>query len=177
MAEVIQAFRDDAYSLRADAFYGAITSLPAAGGNSINLAGGADLVEKINLAGAKIIRALHGKGQKVSSTSQFIILCAPEKLGVVKAALTLQSDVAQQTAPGRQSVNFRCKPISSVRVPAAGDGSGIYVILPKGKLKGGYRMDLTIFADFDINRYATNLAGFQRYGVIAGEAKQVVRIP
>ena len=177
IAEVIQAFRDDAYSLRADAFYGAITGLPASGGSSINLTGGADLVEKINLACAKIIRALQGKGQKISSNSQFIILCAPEKLGPVKAALNLTSDVAQQMAGGKQSVNYRCKPISSVRVPASGDGSGIYVILPKGKLKGGYRMDLTLFADFNINRYATSLAGFQRYGLIAGEAKQAVRIP
>lgn len=170
IADAIQMFRDDAYALRSDAFYGGITAL----GAGINLAGGVDLVDKINLACAKIIRALQGKGQKIASTTEFVILCAPEKMGLVKAALTLQSDVAQQTAAGKSSVNFRCRPISSVRVPAA---DGIYVIKPKGQLKGGYRMDLTVFGDFDISRYSTNLAAFQRYGFTVAEPKQVVRIP
>jgi hypothetical protein len=50
-----------------------------------------------------------------------------------------------------------------------------YVILPKQKLVGGNRMDLTIFGQFDPLSYSDIAVGWQRYGGAVGELKQLVR--
>jgi hypothetical protein len=48
-----------------------------------------------------------------------------------------------------------------------------FVILPKLKLKGGYRMDLTLFSDFDILSYTDVQAGWMRYGGCIGDLDQI----
>ena len=48
-----------------------------------------------------------------------------------------------------------------------------FVILPKIRLKGGYRMDLTFFNDFDILTYADTQAGWLRYGGCVGDTDQI----
>ncbi len=91
--------------------------------------------------------------------------------------LRTNTDFAIQQAAGKQRLKFRIRPVMSVHVPAAGAGSGIYVILPKGKLRGGYRMDLTLYGQFNATQYASDLAGFGRFAGIVGDTDQVKRIP
>jgi hypothetical protein len=49
------------------------------------------------------------------------------------------------------------------------------VILPKGKLKGGYRMDLTLMSQTNILEYTETVAGWMRYGGAIGETDQLRR--
>jgi hypothetical protein len=53
--------------------------------------------------------------------------------------------------------------------------SKYYVILPKQKIMGATRMDLTIFSKFDPESYSDIAVGWQRYGGAIGEIKQLVR--
>ncbi len=173
ISDVFFMMREDYYFERAKAFYSLITGL----GNTINFNKGADLIAKINGACATILRAVQGKGYSASANSEFVVLYAPEKAGEVDGALRTNTDFAIQQAAGKQRLKFRIRPVMSVHVPVDGDGAGIYVILPKGKLKGGYRMDLTLFGRFDPVQYADDLAGFGRYAGIVGDTDQVKRIP
>jgi len=50
-----------------------------------------------------------------------------------------------------------------------------YVILPKQKIKGANRMDLTIMSDFDIESYTDIAVGWQRYGGAIGDIRQLTR--
>lgn len=172
IADMLMLFREAAYYQRAKDAYSLITSL----GAGINYSTGADLIAKLNGACSDIIRSCQGKGMMINANTQFVILVAPEHLGLIESALRTQSDVAFQTATGKQKVVYRMKPIASVHIPASGTGSGHYVIAPKGQLKWGDRMDLTLFGRFDPTQYADDLAGFIRYGGIVGESNQVRRV-
>lgn len=173
IGDALTAFRETGYSDRADAFYGLITAISA----SYNYSTGSDLAAKINGAVADILRAVKGKGLKANAQSTFVIMYAPEQAGNVDTALSISTDIAKVTATGKQSVQYRFKRVPTNRVPASGTGSGIYIILPKNKLKGGYRMDLTLFGQFNIAQYADDIAGYLRYAGAIGELNQIRRIP
>lgn len=170
IGELLMMFREAAYSRQADDMYGLLTALST----DYNFSTGSDLIAKLNGAVAHIIRALQGKGVSVNANSEFLIACPVEKLADVKAALATMSDVAMQTATSKQKLVFRFKqPIGTVRCSAAG---GIYVGLPGGRSKAGIRQDLTMFGQFNIARYADDLAGFMRDAGYL-EATQWRRIP
>lgn len=78
----------------------------------------------------------------------------PEKRAEVEAAISIRSDVAQQTAAGKQKLAYRIVLITSVFIPASGSAAGVYICLPGQKLRGGYRMALTLFGDMDVAAYA-----------------------
>ena len=172
IGDVLKAFRAAAYGEQADVMYALLTALSS--GN--NFSTGSDLIAKLNGAAAAIIRALQGKDVSVNAGSTFLIVCAVEQLANVKAALATMSDVAMQTATSKTKLVFNFKVVATVRVPASGTGSGIYVGLPGGRSKAGIRQDLTLFGQFNITRYADDLAGFLRYNGVL-EADQWRRIP
>lgn len=172
IGDVLVAFRAAAYGQQSDNMYALLTALHT----DYNFSTGADLIAKLNGAAAAIIRALQGQGVQVNTRTPFLIVCAVEKLAEVKAALATMSDVAMQTATSKQKVVFNFEVVSTVRVPASGTGSGIYVGLPGGRSKAGIRQDLTMYGQFNITRYADDLAGFLRYNGVL-EATQWRRIP
>jgi hypothetical protein len=169
IGDLLTIFRATYYDKRASAFYSLITALS----NAINFNTGGDLMAKMNGAAAKILRDVKDKGYQAAANSEFIVLHPPEKAGDVQAALAIRSDVAQQTAAGKQAAVFRFVPVQSVYV-ASNDGP--YVILPKRKLRGGYRMDLTLYGEFDIYSYAEAMSGWGRYAGLVGDAAQIKRI-
>lgn len=172
IAQVLQGARTNSYFRKAKHFYGLLTSL----GAGVNFNTGTDLTAKINGACAAILRDLQGKGIGVSRNVEFCVVHAPEDAGLVDAAILTRSDVAVQTSTSRERLQYRLRPIYTTHVPASGTGSGIYVVLPKGKLKGGYRMLPTLFGKFNQDRYADDLALWERYAGAIGETKQVKRI-
>ncbi len=169
ISDVITAFRAKYYDNKASNFYSLITAL----GAGVNYNTGADLMAKLNGAAAKILRDVKDKGYAASAMSEFIVLYPPEKAGDVEAALAITSDVAIFTAAGKQKASYRFRKVQSVYV---GSTDGPYVILPKRKLRGGNRMDLTLFGDFDIYSYSEALAGYGRYAGLVGDTAQVKRI-
>ncbi|MEW6129596.1 MAG: hypothetical protein AB1757_21325 [Acidobacteriota bacterium] len=169
IGDLITAFRAFYYDQQAANFYSLITALS----NAINFNTGADLITKLNKAAATILRAVKNKGYSVGPSTEFIILFPAEKAGDVFAALATQSDVAMATLAGKQKLAYRFRPVQSVYV---GANDGPYVILPKRKLRGGIRMDLTLFGDFDIYSYSEAIAGFGRYAGVVADTDQVKRI-
>jgi hypothetical protein len=169
IGDLLTIFRAQYYDKRASSFYSLITAL----GAGINFNTGGDLMAKMNGAAAAILRSVKDKGYQAAANSEFIVLHPPEKAGDVQAALNIRSDVATMTATGKQAAVFRFVPVQSVYV-ASNDGP--YVILPKRKLRGGYRMDLTLYGEFDIYSYAEAMSGWGRYAGLVGDSAQVKRI-
>lgn len=172
ISDVITMFRAKYYDNRSSNFYSLITSLSSA----IDYNTGADLTAKINGAAATILRAVKDKGYAAGPSSPFYILHQPEQAAAVMAVLATQSDVAVATRTSKEKLAYRMVPINSVYVPATGVSSGPYVILPGRKLRGGLRMDLTLFGDFDIYSYSEALAGYGRYAGLVGDSDQIKRI-
>jgi len=50
-----------------------------------------------------------------------------------------------------------------------------WVILPKKKMKAGYRMDLTTFTAFDMLSYTESAAGWMAFGGGIGDTDQLQR--
>lgn len=172
IADVLVAFRAAGYGQQADNLYGLLTAI----GAGRNFSTGADLIAKMNGAAAAILRAQQGKNIGVSANSTFLVVHAVEQKANVMAALSTLSDVAMQAATSKTKLVFNFKPLATTRVPATGTGSGIYVGLPGGRSKAGIRQDLTLFGQFNISRYADDLAGFMRYNGVV-EDVQWHRIP
>ena len=170
--DVITAFRQDAYYERAKALYGLLTGLS----NAINITTGANLIAKINNAVADILRKTQGRGYNASPMTQFVLMYSPELAGDVDAALNISSDVAVQTSAAKQRLQYRFMKVPTIHVPSSGASAGVYVILPKNQLKCGYRMDLTLYGNFNVASYADDIAGFHRFGAIVADTDQVRRI-
>ena len=172
IGDVLLAFREAAYGEQSDNMYGLLTALAT----DYNFSTGADLIAKINGACADILRGLEGKGVKLSTNATFLVVHAPEKKAEVAAVLATMSDVAMQATTSKTKLVYNLKPVSTLRVPKTGSRAGLYVGLSGGRSKAGIRQDLTMFGQFNIARYADDLAGFLRYAGVV-EAAQWRRIP
>ncbi|MFZ1061431.1 MAG: hypothetical protein WAP47_19835, partial [Candidatus Rokuibacteriota bacterium] len=87
--------------------------------------------------------------------------------GIVRRALSIN----QQAFEGSpRIIDFKFQQITSLMLASA---NLIWVILPKNKLKVGYRMDLSLFSDFDILSYTDTQAGWMRHGGCVGDTDQI----
>lgn len=172
------AFRNKAYSNRASDFYALIEAVTgkdiawqavapssvAATNENYNAIRD---VNTINAACLAILTALKDSGLGVNANSQFVVL-APIAL---KSRLERASRLLQQPVVGSgQNLSFNIRIMYTLMLSST---STYYVILPKAKMKGGYRMDLTIYDQFDILAYADTMAGWMRYGGAIGDTDQV----
>jgi len=172
------AFRNKAYSSRATNFYGLIEAVtgkdvdwqavtPASVATSNENYNAIRDVNTINAACLEILTALKDAGIGANANSQFVVL-APIAL---KSRLERASKMLQQPVTGSgQHLSFNIRVIYTLMLSGS---STYYVILPKAKMKGGYRMDLTIYDQFDILAYADTMAGWMRYGGAIGDTDQV----
>lgn len=121
----------------------------------------------LNQAAAIIMRAVQNKGYGVTTGTQFIVLTPLEQMGRVRKALNLTT---QHFREAEKEVSFNFRPVVSMMPTPT---TRIGVILPKIKLKGGYRMDLTMFTSFDMLSYTEAAAGWMRYGGAIGDLDQI----
>lgn len=175
------AFRNKAYSSRASNYYALIEAVtgkdvawqavtPASVATSNENYNAIRDINTINAACLEILTALKDAGMGVNANSQFIIL-APIAL---KSRLERASRMLQQPVVGSgQHLSFNIRIIYTLMLSS---NSYYYVILPKGKMKGGYRMDLTIFDQFDILAYSDTMVGWMRYGGAIGDTDQVRKL-
>lgn len=176
------SFRNKYYSARAAVFY-ALLEAVGSGGNAQSWAavtpGSVATSDKdynairdantINAAVLAIMADLKDDGVGITPQSEFVII-APLDL---KARLSAALGLLQQPFAG--SVNrqaFNCRPVYTLMLTSA---SYYYVVFPKAKMKGGYRMDLTIYDQFDITAYSDLMVGWGRYGGAIGDTEQVAR--
>lgn len=174
-------FRNKAYQNRAQTFYTMIEYLrtlkadiawqpptPAALPNTDPLYNVNRDAATMNLAAQTILLNCQNKGYGITAgNTVFIVLCPVQLRGRIRRALNIMQ---QAQTPGMQLIDYNFQQITTLMLQ---DTEHYYVILPKKKLKGGYRMDLRIFADFDILSYTDTEAGWMRYGGAIGDEDQI----
>lgn len=172
------AFRNKAYSSRAANFYALIEAVTgkdqawvAAAPSSLSTSDAVYNANRdantINAACLAILTALKDSGMGVNANSQFVVLAPIALKPRIEQALKL---LLQAVVGSQANISFTVRPIYTLMLSS---NSYYYVILPKAKMKGGYRMDLTIFDQFDILAYADTMAGWMRYGGAIGDTDQV----
>jgi hypothetical protein len=172
------AFRNKAYYSRAANFYALIEAVtgkdvawqavrPAGVATSNENYDAIRDAETINYACNSILAAVKDKGYGVNVNTEFIVLAPAAIMGRVNQALKM---LAQPVVGSVQRVQFRVRPIFTLMLSS---NSNYYVLLPKNKMKGGNRMDLTMFDQFDILAYTDVMAGWMRYGGAIGDTDQV----
>lgn len=121
----------------------------------------------INQAATAILTAVQNKGYGVSPMTEFIVLTPLQHMGAVRKALNI---TLQSYAGSPKQVNYNFRSVVTMMLPTT---TRIGVILPKIRLKGGYRMDLTVFNSFDMLSYTAAAAGWMRYGGAVGDLDQI----
>jgi hypothetical protein len=169
-------FRNKAYQFRASVFY----ALLEAAGNAKSACwplqdplcydctalAKAD-ANSINAAAQAILLNTKDKGYGISPQTTFVVLTPIQLTQRIRQALGV---TLQAYAGSDKQIAYNFQHISSLMLTSP---TRYYVILPKYKLKGGYRMDLSLFSDFDILSYSDTEAGWMRYGGCAGDLDQI----
>ena len=175
------AFRNKAMSSKAQDFYDLIDAAPATydlAWQAVTPAGVTTANENynairdmntINKACENILTTTKNLGFGVGPQSQFLILAPIQLRGRISQALGMVHQ------PFQGSVPLSTYAVTVVYTLMLSSSTKYYVILPKQKLKGATRMDLTIFSQFDPESYSDIAVGWQRYGGAIGETKQVIR--
>ena len=172
------AFRNKAYSSRAENFYALLEAAGAANPTTwqaVTPAGVTTANENynairdantINAAALLILEALKDKGVGAGANS-VLVLTAPLALkSRIERALAL---VQQSFANSQKLVQYTIRAQYTLMLSS---NSYYYLSFPKAKNKGGYRMDLTMFDQFDILAYADTMVGWMRYGGAVGDTDQ-----
>ena len=126
-------------------------------------------ISTINTACEEILLRLQDLGMSVTPNSEFIILAPIQLKNRLPRALGM---VQQPFSSSTKQITYNVRVIYTLMLTSTTD---YYVILPKNKIKGANRMDLTIFSDFDIEAYTDIAVGWQRYGGAIGNISQLAR--
>jgi len=172
-------FRNEAYRIRAATFYALIEAAAnllvpvpwqahpdgVAAGVRGYLAGRD--AATLNLAAQNILIACQNKGYGISPQNVAFIVLVPLQLrGRIKQALQINYDVV--TSAKVIDYNFQMVVTTMLAQTAR-----YKVILPKKKLKAGYRMEMRQFNDFDILSYTDTVAAWMAFGGAVGDSDQI----
>lgn len=170
-------FRNKAYQFRASVFYALLEAAGAAKSacwptEAVNCQDCSALAradaKAINTAAIAILENVKGKGYGVSPQTVTLVVLTPLQLmSRIRQALAV---TLQHYAGSEKEINFNFQQITTQMLI---NTNRYYVILPKFKMKAGYRMDLSLFSDFDILSYTDTEAGWMRYGGCIGDLDQV----
>ena len=175
------AFRNKAAYKKASVFYGLIEALSATYNVTWQAATPSTLANTndkylairdantLNAAAEAIVLALKDTGMGLNANVEFLALVPIQLKGRIERALAVKAESFTQ-APNQ--VNYRIRPIYTMMLSSSTE---YYVVLPKRKLKGGNRQNLTIFGEFDILAYADTTAGWMRFGGAIGDSRQLRR--
>lgn len=176
------AFRNVAYAQRAQSFYNLIDAVPSSQnvtwqtGINSNVPNTSEAylpmrdAATINAACLAILKGNRNLGTGVTPTTEIFLLVPLDLQPRISMALTWLQQ-AYQGSPGL--VKYRVTPIYTLMLAST---TTYYAILPKRKLKGGYRMDLTMMSQTDILSYGETVAGWMRYGGAIGDIGQIRRL-
>lgn len=173
-------FRNAAYGSRAATYYALLEAAADAKGCCSQVpadcSGNCDsdarqLARSINFAAMTILKAVRGRGYALNpQTTQFVVLTPLELRGRVKEAMDVR---LQALAGSTQLIDYTFRQITSLMLT---NTNRIMVILPGRTLKIGYRMDLTVFGNFDMLSYTEAQAGWMRHGGCIGDLDQIACI-
>ncbi|MCJ7828600.1 MAG: hypothetical protein MUP81_02535 [Dehalococcoidia bacterium] len=169
-------FRNKAYSHRAGVYYALLEAAATAKGCCATIAADCEdcdadarsIATSINYAAMNILTNLANRGYDLNpATTQFIVLTPLQLRGRVRYALGQRM---QAFSDSERLIDYNFKQITSMMLT---NTNRIMVILPGRTLKIGYRMDLTLFDDFDILSYTDTVAGWMRHGGCIGDIDQI----
>lgn len=183
MENTARAFRNKAFSQKAQAHYALIEAIPAAQNIAWQLPVDAALpnttrnytaerdVATINLACQTLFQNNKNKGYNLDrpQNTEFLIIAPLELSQRINNALKLHLQAFETSV--NQAV-YRWRPIITDMFTARNQ---YYVCIPKEKCISGDRWDLTMFEDFDINTLLTTMAGWHRYGATIADTQQFQR--
>jgi len=169
-------FRNKAYSHRAGIYYALLEAAADAKGccDVIHAdcsdcdADARSIATSINYAATNILTNVANRGYDLNpATTQFIVLTPLQLRGRVRYALGQRM---QAFSDSERLIDYNFKQITSMMLTQT---DRIMVILPGRTLKIGYRMDLTLFDDFDMLSYTDTVAGWMRHGGCIGDIDQI----
>ena len=175
-------FRNEAFRIKAATFYALLEAVAALKAADIAwqpspdaLVAGARSYQAqrdaatMNLAAQTILLATQASGYGISAENVSFIVLAPIQLrGRIKRALGVNYDV--QNTPTVIDYNF-----TTVFTTMLAVTDHYWVILPKRKIVGGDRMELTTYADFDILSRTDTVAGWMAYAGAVADIAQMER--
>ena len=176
------AFRNAAYSQRAQSFYNLIEAVPSSQNVTWQTAINSNIpntdpsylpmrdAATINAAALAILKGNRSKGTGVTPTTEIMLLVPLDLRPRIEMAMTWLQQ-AYGGSPGL--IKYRITPVYTLMLSST---TTYYAILPKRKLKGGYRMDLTMMSQTDILSYGETVAGWMRYGGAIGDIGQIRRL-
>lgn len=126
-------------------------------------------IRTINTACESILLHCNSLGMGVTPNSEFIIVAPIQFKNRLPRALGM---VQQPFSGSTDQLSYNVRVVYTMMLTSTTE---YYVVLPKRKIKGANRMDLTVFSDFDPSAYTDTAYGWQRYGGAIGEIKQIVR--
>lgn len=173
-------FRNEAYRIRAATFYALIEAAANAlvpvvwqahpdgvAAATRGYLAGRDAAT-LNLAAQNILIACQNKGYGISPQNVAFIVLTPIQLrGRIKQALAYTYDNLTGS-PSHIDYNFQMIVTTMLAQTAR-----YKVILPKKKLKIGYRMEMKQFTDFDILSYTDTVAAWMAFGGAVGDSDQI----
>jgi len=176
-------FRNEAYRIKAATFYAlleAVAPLKVAdilwqahpdgvtAGNR-GYRAGRDAAT-MNSAAQTILLACQASGYGISAENVSFIILAPVQLRArIKQALGMSYDTADRTSTVID-YNF-----STVITTMLANTTHYWIILPKRKIVGGNRMDLTTYASFDMLSRTDSAAGWMAFAGAVGDIQQMER--
>jgi hypothetical protein len=169
-------FRNKAYSNRAATYYALLEAAANAKGCCAQVPADCDdcdadarsIAASINYAATDILTNAAARGLSVDvANTQFIVLTPLQLRGRVRYALGQRM---QAYADSEKLIDYNFRQITSMMLATT---DRILVILPGRTLKIGYRMDLTLFDDFDMLSYTDTVAGWMRHGGCIGDIDQI----
>ena len=169
-------FRNKAYSHRAATYYGLLEAAADEKGCCKTIPSDCEdctsdarsIAASLNFAATDILVKAAARGLSVDVAGTTFIVLAPLQLrGRIRYALGQQM---QAFADSEKLIDYNFKLITSMMLTQT---DRILVILPGRTLKIGYRMDLTLFDDFDILSLTDTVAGWMRHGGCIGDIDQI----
>lgn len=176
-------FRNEAYRIRAATFYAlleAVRALKAAdilwqpSPDTLAVATRGYLAQRdaatLNRAAQTILLATQASGYGISAENVSFIILAPLQLRArIKQALAVNYDLAQ---PGPSVVDYNFSTVITTMLTVT---DHYWVILPKRKIVGGDRMNLTTYADFDMLSRTDSAAGWMAFAGAVADIAQMER--
>ena len=172
-------FRAKWYEDKAAVMYGLIGAI-GAGQNFAFDGNGAtaldDDILTLNGAAAQLLTALKARGFAVTASTPIRVLSPIQLRGRLQRALAAQY-ITPATAGANLRIEYNISPVYSMNVLNAGAASTDkwYMAVPGMKCKVGEKMDLTVWAQFKAEAYATTTVGWGRYAAYLNE-EQVLRV-
>lgn len=124
----------------------------------------------LNRAAQTILLATQASGYGISAENVSFVILAPIQLRArIKQALAISYDIAQ---PGPSIVDYNFTTVFTTMLATT---DHYWVILPKRKIVGGDRMDLTTYADFDILSRTDTVAGWMAFAGAVADIAQMER--